>query len=83
MKIKSVVQTGAKSQLGGLKDGLAKEAYQVGIEGVVKIEPRKPVARQTKREMINFFIIYLILINSISKIRVELGGMAVPAPCSP
>jgi len=54
MRIKSVVQTGAKSQLGGLKEGLSKVAYQEGIEGVVKIEPIKPAERQIKTEMINF-----------------------------
>ena len=77
--IKSIVQTGPKSQLGGLKDGLFKEAYQVAIEGVVKAEPRKPAPRQIKTEIINLpkllIFIYLILSNSISKIKVDPGGM--------
>lgn len=54
IKIKSVVQTGAKSQLGGLNEGLVKEVYQVGIDGVVKKEPMTPDIKQTPTEMINF-----------------------------
>ena len=54
MRIKRVVQTGAKSQLGGLKEGLFKVAYQVGIEGVVKMEPINPAERQIRTEIINF-----------------------------
>jgi hypothetical protein len=45
-----MVQAGAKSQLGGVKEGLFKFAYQVGIEGVVKIEPKKPAPRQSSKE---------------------------------
>ena len=41
-----MVQTGAKIQFGGLKPGLVKDAYQVGIAGVVKIEPTKPTSSQ-------------------------------------
>jgi hypothetical protein len=41
-----VVHTGPKSQLGGLKKGLFNEAYQVGIAGVVKIEPIIPAEKQ-------------------------------------
>jgi len=37
-----VVQTGANTALGGVKDGLFSVAYQVGIAGVVKKEPIKP-----------------------------------------
>ncbi len=51
--MKSVVQTGAKSQLGGLKEGLFRVAYQVGIEGVVKKEPINPAERQTRTETAN------------------------------
>jgi len=54
IRIKRVVQAGAKSQLGGLKEGLFNVAYQVGMEGVVKKEPIKPAERQTKTEIINF-----------------------------
>jgi hypothetical protein len=38
----SVIQTGAKIQLGGLKKSLCKATYQVVIEGIVKIVPKKP-----------------------------------------
>lgn len=41
-----IVQTGAKSQFGGLKGGLIKKAYQVGIFGVVKNAPIIPADSQ-------------------------------------
>ena len=56
-----MVQTGAKSQLGGEKNGLFKVAYQVGIADMVKIEPRKPTRRQIKIANINFIILLIIL----------------------
>lgn len=65
IKIKSVVQTGEKIQLGGLKLGLLRFAYQVSIEGVVKSEPIKPIKSGGINEMINnlmfcFFIFFII-----------------------
>ena len=56
IKKKSVVQTGAKSQLGGLKLGFSMLSYQVGIEGAVKKEPINPAKRHTKTEAISFVI---------------------------
>ena len=44
------VQTGPKTKLGGLKKGLAKLAYQVGIAETVKTEPIIPAAKQMPRE---------------------------------
>jgi len=38
---KRMVQTGANTQAGGLKEGLFKEAYHPLIEGVVTEEPKK------------------------------------------
>jgi hypothetical protein len=46
IRTKRVVQIGAKIQSGGLNDGFIRVAYQVGIEGPVKIEPIKPANRQ-------------------------------------
>jgi hypothetical protein len=40
--VKRVTQTGAKIQLGGVKKGFFKDAYQVGIAGVVKTDPMRP-----------------------------------------
>jgi hypothetical protein len=37
-----LTQTGPNIQLGGLKKGFFNDSYQVGIAGVVKIEPIKP-----------------------------------------
>lgn len=49
-----MVQTGAKTQLGGAKTGLFKAAYQVGIAEVVNNEPTTPAAKQTPIDKINF-----------------------------
>ena len=38
----NVIQTGPKSQFGGLKEGLTNDAYQVGIADDVNIEPIPP-----------------------------------------
>jgi hypothetical protein len=42
MRINRLIQTGLNIQLGGVKKGLLKVAYHVGIAGVVKREPKKP-----------------------------------------
>ena len=62
--IKRIVQVGAKSQLGGEKDGFSKKAYQVAIEGVVKAEPMKAAPKQIKIEIINFprLLIFIFLL---------------------
>jgi hypothetical protein len=52
----NVVQTGAKTQLGGVNDGLVKVAYQEGMEGVVKRDPIKPASWQITMLTINFTI---------------------------
>src|SRR4030042_6593113 len=43
-----MVQTGAKTQPGGLNGGLAKPAYHPGTDGAVKKEPIIPASSQTK-----------------------------------
>ncbi len=48
------VQTGANSQLGGLKDGLIKVGYQVLTAGAVKIDPISPANSQTTIAITNF-----------------------------
>ena len=40
----NIVQTGPKTLLGGLNDGLFKVAYHVGIESIVKIAPINPAS---------------------------------------
>lgn len=50
----SIVQTGPKSQFGGLKNGFLSWAYQVLIDGVVKAEPIKPAMKVIKKETIIF-----------------------------
>jgi hypothetical protein len=63
IKAKSVVQTGAKMKLGGLKDGLISVTYQVLMAEEVKKPERPPIAkginRQIKRDgkYFNSFII--------------------------
>jgi uncharacterized protein len=58
-----IIQTGAKIQLGGLKNGLLSCAYQVGIDGVVNKLPKNATAKQTTIEVINLnmFIQFKVL----------------------
>ncbi len=44
MRRKSVVQAGAKSQLGGTNQGFSSPAYHPWIAGMVKTEPSRPAA---------------------------------------
>jgi hypothetical protein len=46
IRINKTVQAGPNNQSGGLKLGFLSDAYQVGIERLVKIDPIKPAARQ-------------------------------------
>jgi len=55
------VQAGPKSQLGGVKNGFFKLAYQVGIEEKVKREPIAPAVSQTKIEIISFRIFFITI----------------------
>ena len=59
-----VIQAGANNQLGGVKSGLFKVAYQVGIAGVVNIEPTRPAHWHTIILTISLMI-YLIYSTSI------------------
>jgi hypothetical protein len=42
MRINRVIHTGLNIPLGGVKKGFLNVAYQVGMAGVVKREPKKP-----------------------------------------
>jgi len=53
IRIYKVVQVGPKIQFGGLKKGLFKVAYQVGIAETVKTEPKPPMARGRTIETTN------------------------------
>lgn len=57
-----LVHTGPNSQLGGLKDGLFKPAYQFGISAMVKIPPREPIPMVAINEMINFCVLLIFMI---------------------
>ncbi len=48
-----VVHTGAKTQFGGLNDGLLIAAYHVGIFLLVNIDPIIPAVMQITMHMIN------------------------------
>jgi len=54
--IKSAVHTGKNNQLGGANEGFMRVAYQVGIAGVVKTEPRTPASRQMAMLIINLML---------------------------
>ena len=53
-----IIQTGAKSQLGGIKPGLFKAVYQSLTEDTVKIEPTIPASSQT--------IMLIVILNILS-----------------
>lgn len=70
------VQTGPKSQFGGLKIGFLSDAYQVGIERVVKIEPITPANWQmiilpTNFNMVIDFISLMIIKMLLSSITIN------------
>lgn len=46
MRMYKIVQTGAKTELGGFQLGFWRAAYHVGIESAVKYPPTAPTARQ-------------------------------------
>lgn len=52
--MKSTVHTGKNTQFGGANEGLASVSNHTGIEGAVKIDPRKPANRQIVMLIINF-----------------------------
>jgi hypothetical protein len=66
IKVKSVVQTGAKIQFGGEKTGLANPAYQVAIDGVVKTEPTIPATWQIKIAKIAFETLLIFIFFKIN-----------------
>lgn len=53
-----VVHTGAKIQLGGLKGGLLRCVYQVGIEDMVKKDPITPTNIGKRIETNNFINLF-------------------------
>ena len=50
MSMYNVVHTGGKIHAGGVNEGFVRDAYHVGMEDVVNIEPSIPAARQTIME---------------------------------
>src|SRR5680860_1694243 len=66
MSINKLVQTGAKTQLGGLSAGLDKVAYQVGIAAVVKMEPIPPAASETRMAIINLAGLEIFILNYLN-----------------
>jgi len=64
IRIYSAVQTGANSQFGGEKLGLARVAYQVGMALLVNMEPIAPAARQAMR-LTTSLMIFLPFISGI------------------
>jgi hypothetical protein len=63
IKIYSAVQTGAKSQFGGLKLGLFNPEYQVGMAFEVKNPPKNPTIKHMAMETISFMIFMLIKVH--------------------
>ena len=53
IRVNKKIQTGAKTQFGGLKNGFWRVAYHPGIEGEVNIDPITPAIWQIAIEIIN------------------------------
>ena len=51
-----MTQTGPKTELGGVKVGFFKLAYQLGIAGVVKIAPMTPAPWQATKLIISLIM---------------------------
>ena len=60
IKAYSVIQTGPKIQLGGLKGGFSKVSYQVGIAGLVARELINPTNWQRRMLAISLRISMLL-----------------------
>jgi len=70
MRAKSVIQTGAKTQLGGVKTGFLRVVYQVEIAGAVKIDPTVPASWQTTMLTMNLKMspVLLLFIATLLKV---------------
>jgi len=64
IRVKSINQTGAKSQLGGVKLGFCNVVYHVWIEEEVKIEPTIPADWHIRIENTSFdkFLSFMLII---------------------
>lgn len=51
-----IVQTGPKMALGGLKEGLFRFAYQVGISDTVDTEPISPATNGRSKDVASFIV---------------------------
>lgn len=62
IKKNNKVQIGAKIQLGGLKNGLLSDWYQLLMDGVVTLDPRKAVKKHTNNDSINQAVLFLFIL---------------------
>jgi hypothetical protein len=56
IRMYKLVQTGAKSWFGGVKDGLARFTYQSSIAGAVKKDPAKPAPRHITTQITSLIV---------------------------
>jgi hypothetical protein len=76
-----VIHAGENSQFGGVKAGLASEAYQVGIAGVVNNEPMKPANWQATTHAASFKIRTIRLRRSVLPFAImNTPGASGPRP---
>ena len=61
MRANKAVQTGPKIQAGGLRAGLVRVAYQVGIDGIVNTEPIIPANSEATMAMINLNVLIVFI----------------------
>jgi len=73
MRMKSVIHTGANTQLGGAKNGFCRDAYQEPGPLVVTSEPRLPRMRQERIAAISFGYDWIVIVPEDS-----IGFLIVP-----
>lgn len=74
MNKKRVVHTGPKTQLGGLKEGLARPAYHGSRFGVVSQDPKPPTARHSKTKPSKMAADFLVVGNKCNVFTISFCG---------
>lgn len=63
ISVNKVIQTGPKTQFGGVNEGLFIESYHVPIDGVVKIEPIEPMTMHKTINPRNFTLLLTLMLK--------------------
>ena len=72
ISVNRVVQTGANSQLGGVKNGFSNVAYHDGMAALVNIEPRIPASWHTAIHAKSNSHLFMLLFQMVSLLAFSL-----------